>query len=128
MRPRNPTLREQYITAAAALRALNRPVTPQTLSLHLPKPYNAVRTFLNRNPTLVAEITLETGSTWMSTIPHIREITVQHFDSTVLRVVLNKVSPAKYIQLWDEKHLLFQMKGVSKPEYLPTREEMVKFL
>lgn len=197
MRPRNTTLRQQYLTAATELQALEKPVTPRTLSAHLPKPYDAVRTFFNRNRDLASTIgvkinkhhsaaeylsakekllkegtkptaraiasevgvdhstvcrffkrqrlpvqeeefeTIESPPpvekdlpepTWRSTVRMTRELTVQHFDPQVLRVVLNKVSPAQYIKLWDNGHLLFQIKGLSKPDSMPTRKEMSEFL
>lgn len=198
MRPRNTTLRRHYEVAAEELRVLKRPVTPRTLSVHLSKEYNAVRTFFNRNRTFAKElgvkiinhhseeqyvgtkeklekekvkptsraiaaelgvdhssvcrffkkhpqrlanaenpateavpsvVVTEPEPPWrkaMRTPSH--ELTVQHFDTKVVRVVLNKVTPAEYIKLWDNGHLLFQIRKEPKPDSLPTREEMVAFL
>jgi hypothetical protein len=199
MRPRDTALRQCYQAAAEELRALNEPVTPRTLSTHLPKEYDAVRTFFNRNRDLAENIGVKINShhsekeyfaarerllnagakptarviaselgvdhssvcrffkrwtiptqekkskkqmvkspplvqaeppiaTWLAAVRLTRELTVQHFDPSVLRVVLNKVSPAEYIQLWDKRHLLFQVEGLPKPDHLPTREEMSKFV
>lgn len=51
------------------------------------------------------------------------DVTVQHFDESVQRIVLNKVSRIEYVRLWRAGKLDFQIKGNPKPEGLPSLEE-----
>lgn len=38
------------------------------------------------------------------------------------RLVTDKVSQRKYLELWDSKQLGFQIKGTERPEWMPTKE------
>ncbi len=191
MRPRDKAIRRRYRAAARELRALEKPVTPRTISAHTGKEYDAVRTFFNRNTDFAAALGVKINTqhseaeylkakeelvaegkkptsraiaaklgvdhsavcrffkqhsgapkdapasppaassaepAWMKTVRQTRELTVQHYDPDILRVVINKVSVTRYIQLWDSKQLLFQTKREPKPDYLPTRAEIATFL
>ena len=55
--------------------------------------------------------------------PKHKDITVSFFDERIGRTVMDKISPAKYVQLWDMGQLKFQKEGAEKPDYLPTRDE-----
>lgn len=139
--------KEEHSSAKAGLIEEGIAPTSRAVAAKMGKCHSSVLRALREEPTPVQEETeakilpelplAETPAaqekpeyipTWVSTLRRTREITVQHFDSRSLRIILNKVGPHRYIQLWDAGHLDFQVRGQPKPDYLPTREEIEAFL
>jgi hypothetical protein len=56
------------------------------------------------------------------------EIDVAYFDEGVGRLVMNRVSRRRYVELWDKGLLKFQHQKTEKPEHLPSREEVAESL
>lgn len=55
-----------------------------------------------------------------------REITVNYWDESAGRMVTNKVSLDRYVELWNSGGLQFQQRKLPKPEHLPTVEEAME--
>ncbi|HWB34112.1 MAG TPA: ParB N-terminal domain-containing protein, partial [Candidatus Paceibacterota bacterium] len=51
------------------------------------------------------------------------DLTVNYFDDNAGRMVMDKVSLAQYVRLWQSGKLKFQQQNTEKPEHLPTLEE-----
>jgi hypothetical protein len=56
------------------------------------------------------------------------EIGVNCWNEASQRMVFDSVSPQRYIELSDAKQLKHQQENKPKPEHLPTRDEVVRFL
>lgn len=139
--------KEEYASAKAELTKADTSPTTREIASKMGKSHSSVVRALREKPTPVQAEAAPSPEpaipipeapaapekpayvpVWVSTMRRTREITVQHFDSRSLRIILNKVGPHKYIQLWDAGHLDFQVKGQPIPEHLPTREEIAVFI
>lgn len=56
------------------------------------------------------------------------EITVSYFDERLLHIVLDKVSPRRYVELAREGLLKHQQQNMPKPAHLPDPAEVAKEL
>lgn len=65
---------------------------------------------------------------WKQSLRLSNEITVTVDSVRQGRVVLKKLSPVEYVCFWNDKKLEFQHKGQTKPDHLPSPEELEEFL
>mgnify|MGYP003393337274 CR=1 FL=1 len=56
------------------------------------------------------------------------EIYVNFYHPVTMRITSRSLTPQEYLAMWDESALQFQKEGKSKPEHLPTREQVEEFL
>jgi hypothetical protein len=125
--------REDYLEARKALIADGIKPTSRAIAVKLGVAHSSVcrifkREFVAGDKTVSPTQIEYVEPDWHSTLRMTREITVRHFDPRVMRIVLNKVSPARYIELWDAGHLAFQRQKAERPDSMPTRDEMKEFL
>lgn len=110
---------EDYAAAVQRVAQKGAKRTHINLARELGIDRTSVTRFLDAHPEI--RVLLKTA-TFRKMVWH--DVTVQHFDESVQRIVLNKVSRIEYARLWKAEKLEFQVKGIPKPEYLPSLEEV----
>lgn len=118
---------EQYQEAIASLEERQLKITHARLAKELGKDRTSVTRYLDAHSELrigklekrrSAKITLKRG----------QEIGVSYLHETTLRMTFAPVTLAEYIRLWDKGLLKFQQEDMVKPEHLPTRKDVARFL